>query len=93
MRQNNGSKFNYLYSTPACYLKALHDANETWPTKTDDFFPYASDNHTFWNGYYVSRPTLKRFERIGNNFLQVSVEYICIFSNNSFTHKFSNLGL
>lgn len=42
-----------------------------WPTKSDDFFPYASDNHTFWNGYFVSRPTLKRFERMGNNFLQV----------------------
>lgn len=43
----------------------------TWPTKTDDFFPYSSDPHAFWTGYYTSRPTLKRFERIGNHFLQI----------------------
>ncbi len=31
-----------LYSTPACYLKALNDARMRWPNKTDDFFPYKS---------------------------------------------------
>lgn len=29
-----------LYSTPYCYLKALHEAKDTYPTKKDDFFPY-----------------------------------------------------
>jgi lysosomal alpha-mannosidase len=43
----------------------------TWPTKTDDFFPYASDPHTYWTGYFTSRPTSKRFERVGNQFLQI----------------------
>lgn len=62
---------NLFYSTPSCYLKALHDANITWPTKTDDFFPYSSDPHAFWTGYFTSRPTIKRFERTGNHFLQV----------------------
>lgn len=70
-RQVNGSDINLFYSTPSCYLKALHDANTTWPTKSDDFFPYASDPHAFWTGYFSSRPTLKRFERVGNHFLQV----------------------
>lgn len=70
-RQANGSNFNFFYSTPSCYLKSLHDANLTWSTKTDDFFPYSSDPHTFWTGYFTSRPTLKRFERMGNHFLQV----------------------
>lgn len=42
-----------------------------WPTKTDDFFPYASDPHSYWAGYYTSRATLKRFERVGNSFLQI----------------------
>lgn len=30
-----------FYSTPSCFLKALNDESLTWPTKTDDFFPYA----------------------------------------------------
>lgn len=62
---------NLFYSTPSCYLKSLHDAGITWPTKTDDFFPYASDPHAYWTGYFTSRPTIKRFERVGNHFLQV----------------------
>ncbi|KAH8282797.1 hypothetical protein KR054_009895 [Drosophila jambulina] len=70
-RQVNGSKINLLYSTPSCYLKSLHDAGITWPEKSDDFFPYASDPHAYWTGYFTSRPTLKRFERDGNHFLQV----------------------
>uniref|UniRef100_A0A1A9ZH71 Alpha-mannosidase n=1 Tax=Glossina pallidipes TaxID=7398 RepID=A0A1A9ZH71_GLOPL len=70
-RQANGSEINLLYSTPSCYLKALHDADISWPTKDDDFFPYASDPHAYWTGYFTSRPTLKRFERVGNHFLQV----------------------
>lgn len=69
--QKNGSDINLFYSTPSCYLKALHDAEITWPEKTDDFFPYASDPHAFWTGYFTSRPTVKRYERIGNHFLQV----------------------
>ena len=46
---------NILYSTPSCYLKSLHDAGLKWPTKTDDFFPYASDPHAYWTGYFTSR--------------------------------------
>ena len=68
----NNSSVNVFYSTPSCYIKALYESNTTWTTKSDDFFPYASDPHAFWTGYFTSRPALKRFERMGNNFLQVS---------------------
>lgn len=70
----NDSSFNIFYSTPSCYLKAVneHNKNVNWTRKTDDFFPYASDVHTYWTGYFTSRSTLKYFERIGNNFLQVT---------------------
>lgn len=64
-------QINAFYSTPSCYLKALYDADIEWPTKTDDFFPLGNDPHTYWTGYYTSRPTSKRFERMGNQFLQV----------------------
>lgn len=73
-RQANGSKYNLIYSTPSCYVKAIYDqtkGKKTWPVKRDDFFPYASDPHAFWTGYFTSKPTIKRFERVGNNFLQV----------------------
>ena len=62
---------NLFYSTPSCYLKALNEAGETWPVKTDDFFPYASDNHAYWTGYFTSRPTFKGTVRKTNTFLQV----------------------
>ncbi|KAF7271106.1 hypothetical protein GWI33_015990 [Rhynchophorus ferrugineus] len=74
LRQENGSKYNLIYSTPSCYVKAVHDetANKSvWLVKQDDYFPYASDPHAYWTGYFTSRPALKRFERYGNNFLQV----------------------
>lgn len=70
-RQQNNSDINLFYSTPSCYLKALYDSEITWPEKSDDFFPYSSDPHAFWTGYFTSRPTIKRYERIGNHFLQV----------------------
>lgn len=86
-RQSNGSNVNVFYSTPSCYLKALHDADITWPTKSDDFFPYASDPHAFWTGYFTSRPTVKRYERVGNHFLQVCKQLTALAPNkeNHFT--------
>ncbi|XP_033223798.1 lysosomal alpha-mannosidase-like [Belonocnema kinseyi] len=69
--QRNGSTHHAIYSTPSCYLKAVNDRNVSWTTKSDDFFPYASDPHSYWTGYYTSRPTIKLYERMGNNFLQV----------------------
>lgn len=71
LRQNNGSKYNLIYSTPSCYIKAVHDSKKLFIAKSDDFFPYASDGNSFWTGYFSSRPTIKRFERESNNFLQI----------------------
>lgn len=67
--QTNGN-INVFYSTPSCYTKALHDSNRIWTSKSDDYFPYASDPHAYWTGYFTSRPSLKRMERVGNNWLQ-----------------------
>lgn len=74
-RQQNGSKVNVFYSTPSCYLDALHKADLEWPTKTDDFFPYASNNHSYWTGYFTSRPTLKGYVREANNFMQAVKQF------------------
>ena len=76
-RQGSASKLHLFYSTPACYLKALHDhqgdannSNSTWPQKTDDFFPYGSTYYEYWTGYFTSRPSLKGMVRQGSNLLQ-----------------------
>ncbi|CAL1684554.1 unnamed protein product [Lasius platythorax] len=76
--QRNGSSVNVIYSTPSCYLKALNDKKLQWPTKNDDFFPYASDPHSYWTGYFSSRPTSKYFERMGNNLLQTSKQLVTL---------------
>merc|ERR1712241_684290 len=61
-----------MYSTPSCYLKALRESlkDDEWPSKEGDFFPYASDPHAYWTGYYTSRPTSKRMIRQASSFLQ-----------------------
>ncbi|KAI2808070.1 carbohydrate binding [Blomia tropicalis] len=67
----NSTEVNIFYSTPSCYAKSLKDSGKTFTAKNDDYFPYASDPHSYWTGYFTSRPAIKRFERVGNNYLQV----------------------
>ncbi|CAH1101502.1 unnamed protein product [Psylliodes chrysocephalus] len=76
------SEINVIYSTPSCYIKAVNDAIDTELTlKTDDFFPYSNNKHSFWTGYFTSRPNSKRFERTGHNILQATKQ---LFAQNSF---------
>nr|XP_043614554.1 alpha-mannosidase At3g26720-like isoform X2 [Erigeron canadensis] len=60
---NLDGRVNALYSTPSIYTDAKHAANEIWPLKTDDFFPYADKANTYWTGYFTSRPTFKGYVR------------------------------
>ena len=64
-------KLKIFYSTPSLYIKDLHSSQISWPLKFGDFFPYASEINVYWTGYFTSKPTLKYFERLSNNFLQV----------------------
>jgi alpha-mannosidase len=61
---NKDGRVNALYSTPSIYTDAKFAANEKWPIKTDDFFPYADDPNAYWTGYFTSRPALKRYVRL-----------------------------
>lgn len=60
---NLDGRVNALYSTPSIYTDAKYAANEIWPLKTDDFFPYADKVNTYWTGYFTSRPTFKGYVR------------------------------
>lgn len=61
---NKDGRVNALYSTPSIYTDAKYAANESWPIKTDDFFPYSDRANGFWTGYFTSRPALKRYVRL-----------------------------
>ncbi len=50
----------------------MNKADRGWTSKTDDFFPYANRAHSYWTGYFTSRPALKHYERHTNNILQVT---------------------
>ncbi|KAI3500943.1 hypothetical protein L1887_36772 [Cichorium endivia] len=60
---NLDGRVNALYSTPSIYTDAKFAANEIWPLKTDDFFPYADKENTYWTGYFTSRPAFKGYVR------------------------------
>ena len=64
LQSSNGSRINTFYSTPSCYLKSLNDAGISWPSKNDDFFPYASDPHAYWTGYFTSRQAYTKFRAL-----------------------------
>ncbi|XP_047341830.1 probable alpha-mannosidase At5g13980 isoform X2 [Impatiens glandulifera] len=61
---NQDGRINALYSTPSIYTDAKHAANEYWPLKTDDYFPYADRVNAYWTGYFTSRPGLKGYVRV-----------------------------
>ncbi|XP_071747296.1 lysosomal alpha-mannosidase-like [Lepeophtheirus salmonis] len=71
MKYFKHEKINILYSTPSCYAKAVKASMKgSFPIKTDDFFPYSNDPHSYWTGYFTSRPSLKGMIRVSNNILQ-----------------------
>ena len=47
-----------------------------WPIKNDDFFPYASDEHGYWTGYFTSRPTSKRMIRESSGVLNSAKQLV-----------------
>ncbi|XP_064486646.1 lysosomal alpha-mannosidase-like isoform X2 [Ornithodoros turicata] len=63
-------KARAYYSTPACYMAALYQANMSWPVRRGDLFPFGDHEHRYWTGFYTSRPNLKFYARYANGFLQ-----------------------
>lgn len=61
---NKDGRVNALYSTPSLYTDAKNAANESWPLKADDYFPYADEKNAYWTGFFTSRPALKKYVRM-----------------------------
>ena len=64
---NSNYDVNVVYSSPACYAKAIYDQHHVeWhvpelPTKADDFLPIAQASGAFETGLFTSRPGLKGY--------------------------------
>ncbi|XP_054794289.1 alpha-mannosidase At3g26720-like, partial [Prosopis cineraria] len=69
---NLDGRVNALYSTPSIYTDAKYAANEEWPLKLDDFFPYADHPNAYWTGYFTSRPALKGYVRVMSGYYQAA---------------------
>ncbi|KAI4350435.1 hypothetical protein L6164_004891 [Bauhinia variegata] len=69
---NQDGRVNALYSSPSIYTDAKHAANEQWPLKIDDFFPYADHPNAYWTGYFTSRPALKGYVRVMSGYYQAA---------------------
>ncbi|TMW56914.1 hypothetical protein Poli38472_002839 [Pythium oligandrum] len=67
---NQDDRVNVLYSNLSYYTDLKLAEDLTWSVKTDDLFPYASQDHEYWSGYFTSRPTLKKISRVANSLLQ-----------------------
>jgi len=61
-----------FYSTPTTYIDYIHSENITFTVKTDDLFPYGSGPHSYWTGYFTSRPALKGYVRTRSHLLHLS---------------------
>ncbi|PAA64962.1 hypothetical protein BOX15_Mlig016937g1 [Macrostomum lignano] len=66
------------YSTPSCYTKSVHDQNLLWTVKSDDFYPYGFDAHSFLTGFFTSRAALKRYVRTASNQFQAVKQTACL---------------
>ncbi|KAJ8919703.1 hypothetical protein NQ315_006231 [Exocentrus adspersus] len=80
---DDGRELNVFYSTPSCYTKAVHDSvvreNITLSYKTDDFLPLVTTDFSgCWTGFFTSRPTSKRLERVSNNVLQATKQLVAL---------------
>mmetsp|Transcript_3417 Transcript_3417/g.9779 ORF Transcript_3417/g.9779 Transcript_3417/m.9779 type:complete len:702 (-) Transcript_3417:135-2240(-) len=69
---NKDGRVNAFYSNPEIYTDAKYLEGVKRPVKTDDFMPLANNAQSYWTGFFSSRPTLKRYERVQAGYLQAA---------------------
>eukprot|EP00980_Cylindrotheca_fusiformis_P014284 scaffold3791_cov137-Cylindrotheca_fusiformis.AAC.11 len=68
-KELNKSRNQHNIDTATTQIVASEGDGVHYGIKTDDFFPYSDQEHGFWTGYFTSRASLKRQERLGSAFL------------------------
>ena len=65
MNKNYGDEYEFIYSTPSIYTRAVAKNNKDlqFPTKYDDLLPLFSDPGNAWTGFFTSRANYKDYER------------------------------
>jgi lysosomal alpha-mannosidase len=71
-KKTNKTGFNVFYSTPACYASSLTQNPPKLPVRDGDHFPYASGDHSYWTGYFTSKPAMKRMVRQASGLLHMA---------------------
>jgi len=72
INSNNTYNATIFYSTLADYTKAVNNLNLVWPVEDIDFFDYIDNPHSWWTGYFTSRPYLKMYVRSRENDLRLA---------------------
>ncbi|EPS72012.1 hypothetical protein M569_02745, partial [Genlisea aurea] len=89
---NLDGRVHALYSTPSIYTDAKYAANEDWPIKTGDFFPYADRENAYWTGYFTSRPALKGYVRMLSGYYLAARQLAFFKGGFYFEHSTDGLG-
>ncbi len=88
-------KIDIRYSTLSEYFEVINNTENQWPSKSGDFFPYADHEHSYWTGYYTTRPLLKRLTRKYSDLLYSSDKLLAhsVLNNklNNYTHLIDKL--
>ncbi|CAD8152744.1 unnamed protein product [Paramecium pentaurelia] len=67
-------KYNIVikFGTPQDYIEEINEYSDEifYPTKNDDFFPYADKQHCYWTGYFTSKIAFKGFVRYTGRYFQ-----------------------
>ena len=76
INDNETYNINLFYSTPSRYIDKIKELKDLYSKKTDDFMPYADNKHSFWTGYFSSRPATKvHIKKSGRHFQSLRALY------------------
>eukprot|EP01117_Protostelium_nocturnum_P009401 TRINITY_DN3354_c0_g1_i1.p1 TRINITY_DN3354_c0_g1~~TRINITY_DN3354_c0_g1_i1.p1 ORF type:complete len:900 (-),score=293.96 TRINITY_DN3354_c0_g1_i1:72-2771(-) len=72
INSNKSLNMTLRYAVLSDYLEAVRSLNLVWQVREGDFFPHNDGDHSFWTGYYTSRPWTKIFLRQNDALLQIA---------------------
>ena len=78
------------YATPGEYIEAINAEKNSYPTKTDDFFPYADRPSGYWTGYFTSRVSIKSLVKELGRYLQTVRTHIGLLKINGESNYINN---
>lgn len=68
------SQLHAFYSTPGHYYQATNPLYTQIPTNLADFEPFSDTYHSYWSGFYTSRPMFKRALKHFSNLIDYAIK-------------------